>query len=134
VRTELGDVRVELGTERAVSLAMVLNELCWNGLEHGTRTGGVLWVRGRGPRDGRIVLEVEDQGSDRRTVPAVGANGHVKVGASAAADGRGTGLRLVEGLVSRELGGRFSVARSAGGGTVARVEIPMESDGPVGVS
>jgi GAF domain-containing protein/anti-sigma regulatory factor (Ser/Thr protein kinase) len=134
VRTELGDVRVELGTERAVSLAMVLNELCWNGLEHGTRAGGVLWVRGRGPRDGRIVLEVEDQGGDCDPVPAPSSNGHGQRALSAPAEGRGTGLRLVEGLVSRELGGRFSVARSAGGGTVARVEIPMEDGGAAGVS
>jgi two-component sensor histidine kinase len=134
VRTDLENGRVELGTERAVSLAMVLNELCWNGLEHGTRPGGILWVRGHGPRDGRIVLEVEDQGSDGELVSARGSNGHRTTELSTRSDGRGTGLRLVEGLVSRELGGRFSVARSADGGTVARVEIPMETDGPVGVS
>ncbi|HEU4753734.1 MAG TPA: ATP-binding protein, partial [Armatimonadota bacterium] len=109
--------------------------LCWNGLEHGTRPGGVLWVRGQGPRDGRIVLEVEDQGSDGDgAVPGAGSNGQEKMGGFAPRDGRGTGLRLVEGLVSRELGGRFSVARSAGGGTVARVEIPVEADGAAGVS
>jgi two-component sensor histidine kinase len=121
---------------------MVLNELCWNGLEHGTPNDGVLRIRGRGPSDGWLVLEVEDQG--RRTdgdgtnhgagdgVSDGGGDGHESF--VARASGRGTGLRLVEGLVSRELRGRFAVARTAAGGTVARVEFPLEHDGSVGVS
>jgi hypothetical protein len=35
---------------------------------------------------------------------------------------------LVEGLVTRELGGAFTRSYHDGGGTVARVEIPVSAD------
>jgi two-component sensor histidine kinase len=138
VRTELDGVRVELGTERAVSLAMVLNELCWNALEHGTGAHGVLCVRASPVGAGRLVLEGVDGGGRAGNgngdgVPGAGGNGHGGVGA-AVGGGRGSGLRLVEGLVSRELRGRVAGERPGGGGTVARVEIPLEADEAPGVS
>jgi two-component sensor histidine kinase len=146
VQTDFEGPKVELDTERAVSLAMVLNELCWNGLEHGTPEDGVLRIRGRAPHDGGLVIEVEDQGRGKMsgadhgigghgdTVSGADGNGHGSLVAGAPASGRGTGLRLVEGLVSRELRGRFAVARTAAGGTVARVEFPLEHGESANVS
>lgn len=109
VKTDLDHAHVQLGTERAVSLAMVLNELCWNALEHGTAENGVLRIRGRSD-NGRLIIEVVDDG---------------RGGTAQSANGRGTGLRLVEGLVTRELRGSFSMVRSDRG-TVAKIEIPLE--------
>lgn len=109
VKTELEGARVRLGTERAVSLAMVLNELCWNALEHGMGENGVLRISGRS-QQGQLGLEVADDGRGK---------------GGGAGNGRGTGLRLVEGLVTRELRGRFDMVRSEAG-TVAKLEIPLE--------
>jgi two-component sensor histidine kinase len=116
VRTDLAAPQVRLDTEQAVSLAMVLNELCWNALEHGTGESGMLEIRGRDEGEGRLIVEVEDQGQNG----ASGDNGSPFRDAE-----RGTGLRLVEGLVSRELKGRFRLSPNASGGTIARVEIPL---------
>ena len=112
--TDLDGADLELGTERAVNLAMVLNELCWNALEHGTPENGVLRIRGRSVPGGPLTIEVEDLGRNGRTS---------RDSFTDAANGRGFGLRLVEGLVARELGGRFDMRSTPGGGTVARIEI-----------
>lgn len=129
IRSDLDGVEVELGTERAVSLAMVLNELCWNALEHGMGENGVLQIRGYGTPGNRLVIEVEDDGrGDGAGMRAAG-----ETAAAVTSDGRGTGLRLVQGLVSRELRGRFAMERLATGGTRARIDIPLEEGeaGPV---
>jgi two-component sensor histidine kinase len=131
VRADLDGVDVELGTERAVGLAMVLNELCWNALEHGTSPNGVLLIRARGAEGRRLVLEIEDDGGgERPPTQAPGAAGNTNVDGNSlkacGTHGRGTGLRLVEGLVSRELRGTFVMNRTPAGGMIARVEIPLE--------
>ena len=119
VRTDVSEVGLMLDTEQAVSLAIVLNELCWNALEHGTGHTGVLEIRGREEEGGRLVLEIEDQGRD----------GSAEGGRFPFSDGeRGTGLRLVEGLVSRELKGRFELRPAPRGGTVARLEVRLGGD------
>jgi two-component sensor histidine kinase len=130
IRADLDGLQVELGTERAVSLAMVLNELCWNALEHGMGENGVLQIRGYGVEGQRLVIEVEDDGGGRCSVTER-PNGSTAPLDDTAANGRGTGLRLVEGLVSRELRGRFVMERCAAGGTRARIEIPL-ADGEAG--
>jgi two-component sensor histidine kinase len=132
IRADLNGLQVELGTERAVSLAMVLNELCWNALEHGMGENGVLQIRGYGVDGQRLVIEVEDDGGGRCQV-ADGTSGTAPAGGSVA-NGRGTGLRLVEGLVSRELRGRFVMERCAAGGTRARIEIPLAEGEAGGIS
>jgi two-component sensor histidine kinase len=67
-----------------------------------------VWVRRR-TRGGSWRGQVED----------------VRSSAEIAEAERGTGLRLVEGLVSRELRGRFELSPKTQGGTVAQVEIPL---------
>ena len=116
ILTDLADAQVSLDTEQAVSVAMVLNELCWNALEHGLQSGGSLLVRAARSSESSLIVEVRDQ---RRSGDA-----------SAHLSGRfqstpGFGLRLVEGIVERELRGRFNIASMPGGPTVARVELPL---------
>ena len=50
-----------LPTPRAVSLAMVLHELCSNALLHGVKDGGQVTIRGA-RRDGRVAVQVCDDG------------------------------------------------------------------------
>ena len=53
--------------------------------------------------------------------------------ATATAVRRGTGLYLVRELVRRELKGTVRLHRSADGGTIATIELPLDShDGPSG--
>ncbi|HYE20779.1 MAG TPA: GAF domain-containing protein [Tepidisphaeraceae bacterium] len=143
VRTHLEAADTRLPTDRAVSLAMVLNELCWNALEHGVGEEGVLEIRARSGVDGRLIVEVEDDGGRQREAAAGngggGGDGGDTDGARAGTAGtdlmavrrtRGMGLRLVEGLVARELGGRFVLLEAQGGGTLARVDLTILDEGP----
>jgi len=132
VSTQIEAPDTRLATDRAVSLAMVLNELCWNALEHGVGETGTLELRARRSGESRLVLEVEDDGG-RRAEPR--ADDREKDHAGNGEDlllsrrERGMGLRLVEGLVSRELGGKFVLLDSGRGGTLARVDIPILDEG-----
>jgi two-component sensor histidine kinase len=151
------DVRAEvtLRTDRAVSLAMALHELCYNAIIHGLGGGaGTVKIRaqlqelaiaGPVPQKGVLLEVVDDAMASRR---ASGGNGQAGEGAlRSEAGGRspvsvasrvdvelrplpvrvgagGLGLMLVDGLVTRELNGQFSLERSDEG-TVARVWFPV---------
>ncbi len=151
VRVELDEVDVMLRTDKAVSLAMVLHELCYNAIIHGVSCcGGTVTIRGRTEtadgKDGRrprLVLEVIDEAKcSPRLARAEVLSGAVLTGTSGSGEKcsgkRGTlppqrmgsgglGLLLVDGLVTRELGGSFSLNRGEGG-SVARVEMPIKPD------
>jgi two-component sensor histidine kinase len=159
IRSELGDASVMLRTDRAVSLAMVLHELCSNAIIHGTGTSGTVTIHAElrraekpiGKVAGWLVLEVIDPGKvatgARReralaiaTSPSPGTPGEGWSGGFAAAEEEqsqpivervgsgGLGLMLVNGLVTRELGGSFARMRGRDRGTVARVEIPVSAE------
>jgi len=113
VCTEVEGVEVVLGTERAVGLAMVLHELCYNAIVHGSGREGLITIRARAVNGGRVAVEVIDEGG---------------VEGESASRGGGMGLTLVRGLVSRELQGEFSLCGRATGGTVATVEFPLRRD------
>lgn len=138
VETDLNGARRTIDPERAVALAMVLNELCHNALVHGLRQGGTLTIRARGSTEGsapktcrdKVVIEVTDSGCghceshvapDPAGAPAI---------ATSPATGSGEGLDLVEGLVRRELKGRFALHSAAGGGTTATMEFPLPGEEP----
>ena len=104
-----------LDARRAVGLAMVLHELCFNALVHGVPDGGTLTIRAQGAGDGRVAVEVLDNGRGWSNVPAPG--------------GSGIGLELVRGLVARELRGEFVLQGRPEGGIAARVEFPAEARG-----
>jgi two-component sensor histidine kinase len=114
VRLELAE-GTALRADRAVSLALAMHELCYNGLVHGLSAGGTLTIRSR-RSNGDLALEVEDDAGNGR--PASEPIEHEIAGRS------GIGLSLVRGLVGRELRGQFSLSPGAGG-AVARVQFPL---------
>ena len=110
IQTQI-DADAMLDAEQAVSLAMVLHELCHNAIAHGMPQGGTLTIRAKMIANQRIAIDVVDTG---------GASGSVE-------DSRGTGfgLRLVSELVARELQGSFTLQRHNGDGATASIEFPV---------
>lgn len=128
VRTEIEAVKLQLRSDRAISLAMVLHELCYNALVHGVPQKGHLMVRvacldavaaGLGKS---ITIEVTDDGAGFATKP--------EHKSEAISDGKklertGLGLNLVRDFVNRELRGEFVVNSVLGKGTTALVRFPL---------
>lgn len=166
IRTEMAQINVLLRTDRAVSLAMVLHELCSNAILHGTGSTGIVticgtmqWLAstvGSTKRTGKVTLEVVDAGRQAETSPVKAmertemlssATLTAPTSSSTASEGQGDlsvaqtnsafesrpgrvgtgglGLILVDGLVTRELGGTFCLVRRDDGGSVARVQFPI---------
>jgi two-component sensor histidine kinase len=102
-----------LTPEVATPLALVVNELLANGVEHGLagQSGTVLLLVHRD--DATLRIEVQDDGVglapgfSLRTTPTLG-------------------LQIVTTLVESELGGRLLLEPGAAGGTVASVSVPLE--------
>jgi len=125
-----GDVRLDTG--RALTLAMVVNELCHNAVTHGlSATGGTVDVSARfDAQRESIVVEIRDGGRGiEEGAAAIGnplgrGGGDCEVASDNLRRG-GVGLELVEGLVRRELRGTFSLHRNAPGGTTAHVEFEI---------
>jgi two-component sensor histidine kinase len=127
IRMDLSGADVLLRTDRAVSLAMALHELCSNAILHGTGNAGIITIRAGLSRlqksrangskvVGNVMLEVIDLGRHPSIRPEPQQE---RVGAG------GLGLILVEGLVTSELGGSFSLVRSDAGGSAARIQFPV---------
>jgi len=119
VKLELSAGSARLRTQRAISLAMAMHELCFNGLIHGLRDGGTLTIRAN-RNNGELNLEIEDDAGTGKPAPSpIERPAH---------DGRsGDGLNIVRGLVTRELGGRFNLV-CAPGGALATIHIPLMAD------
>lgn len=100
-----------LGPSQAVSLAMVLHELCANALQH---AGGSPVAVHASHHDGVAHVQVADRGP----------------GPMGDAQSNGVGLTLVRELVRRELKGTFTLGKAEGGGTVADIQFPVEQHTP----
>jgi two-component sensor histidine kinase len=112
VHIELHTASVRVDAAVATPLAVVLNELIQNAVEHGLGEGkGTVSVELRGGDDHPVELEVHDDG-DGRAGPAVQS------------PGGGLGLRLVRALVEEELGGQFTLTHPVGRGSIASATIP----------
>jgi two-component sensor histidine kinase len=100
---------VALPSQAATSLALAVNELIQNALEHGFvgRARGSVVVSLRRTA-GELVIEVRDDG----------------VGLSAASSHQ-LGLEIVETLVREDLHGEWSLASN--GGTTACITVPLEA-------
>jgi two-component system, sensor histidine kinase PdtaS len=110
IKLEAASIRVDAAV--ATPLAVVLNELIQNAVDHGLGNGpGTVTVRLHGGGSHPVELEVTDDGGGPSTEPGAGS-------------GRGLGLRLVRGLVEEELGGRFLLARTPGHGSLATATVP----------
>jgi two-component system, sensor histidine kinase PdtaS len=119
VQTEFHGGPAWLRTDRAVSLAMAMHELCFNGITHGLHDAGNLIIRAR-RFDGQLCVEVEDDKGAGQPPPA-----HIE--ANGPTHRSGIGLNVVRGLIARELRGEFSI-RPGGGGAVAVVQFPLLPD------
>lgn len=115
IELDVDGVDVILGTQRAVGLAMVLHELCYNAVEHGAGPDGCITIRARGVEGGKVAVEVMDDGSGKKPDESAQQSG-------------GLGLMLVRGLVSRELHGDFTLCDRADGGIMAKVEFSLHQD------
>jgi two-component system, sensor histidine kinase PdtaS len=112
VRIELRASSVPVDAAVATPLAVVLNELVQNAVEHGLGGGpGTVTVELHGGGRDPVDLEVRDGGGG----PPAGQR---------ETDGGGLGLRLVRALVEEELGGQFTLTGSPGRGSLAAAVIP----------
>jgi len=110
---ELHTASVRVDAAVATPLAVVLNELVQNAVEHGLGGGpGTVTVELRGGGRDPVDLEVRDGGNGGG--PPAGQR----------ETGGGLGLRLVRALVEEELGGQFTLTGSAGRGSLAAAFIP----------
>lgn len=99
-----------LRSEHATALAMALTELVSNAVEHGIalrETEGAVVVKAQ--RSNELVVTIEDDG------PGLPADGIVE----------GLGLSIVRTIVTQDLRGSLTITPREGGGTVARVAVPM---------
>jgi two-component sensor histidine kinase len=111
---ELHTASVRVDAAVATPLAVVLNELVQNAVEHGLGQGrGKVTVELRGGDDQPVVLEVHDDGGG----PPPGRPGGLS-------SGSGLGLRLVRALVEEELNGQFTLSHPTGRGSIATAVIP----------
>jgi two-component sensor histidine kinase len=93
----------------ATPLAVVIAELLQNSVEHAfDETGGTIGVT-MGRSDGRLMVEVRDDG---RGLPP-----------GFASKDEGLGLQIVRTLVESELGGELEL--DASGGTTVRLRVPV---------
>ena len=113
-----GEVAAPLGTDQAVTLAMVVNELANNAIDYGIGPRGVLRIRASRCGGNCIRVEIIDDGS-RRPIPGEGETVERRHS--------GLGLKLVQGLVSRELHGTFDLSIDPVLGTTATIEFPVAS-------
>jgi two-component sensor histidine kinase len=138
VKVNVGNLDMTFDTSRAVSLAMVLHELCTNALIHGLDGSGTLTISAA-RTERTAVIEVSDDGAATSDdngdwIEELGAPDGKSVdeeaweGATATTVKRGTGLYLVRELVRRELKGTLRLRRRSGGGTIATIELPLNPD------
>lgn len=104
---------------------MVIHELCYNAIVHGLGARGTLTIRAGIPDGRNVVLDVIDNGT--AGTPAGEEEGGVATMAPPIAS-TGLGLRLVKGLVGRELHGKFTMRQRSDGGTIVTVEFPLERE------
>ncbi|MDP9172593.1 MAG: GAF domain-containing protein [Planctomycetota bacterium] len=150
MRAEIDDPAICLKPERAVSVAMVLHELCYNALVHGLAEQGNLLVRVEIANGSDLVIDVIDDGKgflvsgseiagerENELQEMSGAREGGVATASPAATERSTilnaartglGLRLVRDFVSRELRGQFTIISTVGKGTRARLRFALLPD------
>jgi two-component system, sensor histidine kinase PdtaS len=109
---ELHTASVRVDAAVATPLAVILNELIQNAVEHGLGEGhGTVTVELRGGDDHPVELVVHDDGTG-------------SAGPAVSSPAGGLGLRLVRALVEEELAGQFTLTHAAGRGSIATATIP----------
>ena len=119
----------ELPTRLATPLALVINELVTNAVEHGLagRTGTVTLEAGRVPDEEgagqllEVVVSDDGTGMGDAVIEDSGAGAFRRAGA-----GEGLGMHIVRTLVASELGGSIRWAPRQGGGTEVTVRARLD--------
>lgn len=116
VRTEREGAFGELPSDFATPLALVINELVTNAVEHGLQDReGTVWLTAHRYKN--------DSGDDALTV-GIADDG---VGLPQGHIAEGLGLQIVRTLVTSELGGTIEWSPRAGGGTVVTLQMALFS-------
>ncbi len=116
VSTEREGVFGELPSDFATPLALVINELVTNAVEHGLQgREGTVWLKAN--------RSISDDGDEILNVQ-VSDDG---VGLPAAPYSEGLGLQIVRTLVTSELGGSIRWSSRVGGGTTVELEMALIS-------
>ena len=116
VHTEKEGAFDELPSDFATPLALVINELVTNAVEHGLQElGGTVWLSAHRYKN--------DSGDDALTV-TIADDG---VGLPEGQIAEGLGLQIVRTLVTSELGGTIDWSPREGGGTVFTLELAYTS-------
>jgi two-component sensor histidine kinase len=104
---------IQLDADRAISLALLVNELVTNAIKHGLagRSDGHIWVRLARSKENTVVISVRDNG--------VGLPADFDLGKS-----RGLGMRIV-GALSKQLHAAISHRRDADG-TEFVLTVPLQ--------
>lgn len=105
-----------LSSEKATSIALILNEMLQNSIEHGFegRKSGMLDVNFSRVGD-NYELVIQDDG--------VGLPQGVDIFAT-----KSLGLKIIKTMSESDLHGKFTIVNAADGGTIAKVVIPYEGD------
>ncbi|MEH0111031.1 histidine kinase N-terminal domain-containing protein [Tersicoccus sp. MR15.9] len=127
VRTSLVGRFGELRSDAATPLALVINELVTNAVEHGLRdsSGTVTVSACRTPSEEQpqeLTVTVEDDGVGLAARPGVAGGAPVYE-----PEHEGLGMQIVRTLVGSELAGTIGWEPRPDGGTLVRVTIPMRS-------
>jgi two-component sensor histidine kinase len=113
VRTERSGTFGELPSDLATPLALVINELVTNAVEHGLEgRAGTVWLladRSEGEDGEELTVTIADDGVGLPETP------HVE----------GLGLQIVRTLVTSELGGTITWERREGGGTEVKIRLSL---------
>jgi two-component sensor histidine kinase len=115
VTFEIEPSSLAVSSRQATVLALLINELVANAVEHGfrNRTTGRVWIRATS--NGRMCsLDVENDGEPLPPTFDI-------------AEAQGLGMRIVERLVTSDLGGRFIMA-GTDAGTRVRLSFPITSN------
>lgn len=115
VSTERSGVFGELPSDLATPLALVINELVTNAVEHGLQDrAGTVWLDARRTESGTgeemLRVTVADDG----------------VGLPPGTYAEGLGLQIVRTLVTSELGGTIEWTERDGGGTAVRIDLSVD--------
>ncbi|MDO4177779.1 MAG: histidine kinase N-terminal domain-containing protein [Phascolarctobacterium sp.] len=101
-----------LPSDRATSIALIINELLQNVIEHAfeDREKGKLFVEFR-KLENEFVIEIADDGN------GLPEGFNIK-------KSRSLGLKIIKTMTESDLAGKFTISNRAEGGTLARVSIP----------
>jgi GAF domain-containing protein/anti-sigma regulatory factor (Ser/Thr protein kinase) len=124
IEVDTSGANVSVSSEMATLLALVLNELLCNAIEHGMaqRTTGKVVVAARevaaeGDEPATVEIEVHDDGDG--LPPGFALEQHA-----------GLGLSIVQRLVHDQLKGSFAIQAHPNVGTLARVRVPRAAQPP----